>query len=196
MGLDEESWEEFMEPETSPAASARNLRGETPHLGMGYLKMLIDAGEAVEGLVMLQRLLGLAERRNPLHAYVAQLADASAEGEGALDAEFAAILHSAPPKDAGSAGTSPALASGLLAVDREAAEAAASAACVSRYREWCAKRVAVGELSIIRSALAVLAELIQSAEEASEAAGSQSSDESSSGESEESLSPDGKRQRV
>lgn len=197
MGLDEDAWKELIDDALSLAASsgARERPAGTPstghelpdgpHLGMEFLMALVEEAEADEGLLVLQRLLRLAERRNPMHSRVTE------HGGMDADAEVAAMLHEAPPVNA-SAGMNPAAASGSDVVGgKHLVAPAGDAACRPTYREWCAQRVAAGELTILGRSLAIVAELVQSAEEALE---SQSSEESGSDESE--VGPDEKRQRV
>lgn len=196
MGLDEHAWKEFIDDALSLAATvvsagdqaaAVPLAQETadrPRLGMEFLTALVEEAEADEALLVLQRLLRLAERRNPMHAHVSQ------HGGPPSDAEVAAVLHGGPPSDP-EAGTSPTAASERDIVERNPAAAAAGT-----YREWCANRVAAGELLILRRSLAILAELFQSADNAVEG-DSQSFEESASDDSEvEEANSGQKRKRV
>lgn len=199
MGLEEEAWDEYLADAPSSSASCEQNKpspgksgaaGQSPttvssgtaaeaiptllSLGVDYLKMLIAEGDGCEAVLVLERLLRVAERRNPLHI--------GGEIPSPDGAELHALLHGAPP------GRSCDVADTALPEDEGDKE-------ILAYRKWCANRVAAGELSIIRRSLAMVVELRQAAEDAQQAGSSEGSDESHSDDG-ESDSPDLKRQKA
>lgn len=163
--------------DTAPTVSSGTAAEAIPNslsLGVDYLKMLIAEGDGCEAVLVLERLLRVAERRNPLHTGGEIL---SPDG-----AELHALLHKEPPE-------SPCEAADMALTEYDKDKN------ILAYRKWCANRVAAGELSIIRRSLAMVVELRQAAEDAQQAGSSEGSDESHSDDG-ESDSPDLKRQKA
>jgi hypothetical protein len=199
MGLEEDAWDEYMADAASLSASCEQNKppagnsgaaGQSPltipsgtaaegfptplYLGVEYIKMLIAEGDGCEAVLVLERLLRVAERRNPLHT--------GGESFSPDGAELHALLHVAPPE-------SPCEAADMALPEHEEDKQ------ILAYRKWCANRVAAGELSLIRRSLAMVVELRQAAEDAQLEGSSQGSVESDTDDG-ESDSPDLKRQKT
>ena len=188
MGLDEDAWEEYLADvpaarasceQHTPPAGCSSTAGHSDNtaartvpavlcLGVDYVKMLIAEGEGCEAVLVLERLLRMAERQNPLHM--------GAGSPPLTGAQLNIILHKAPP---------------IQSVENGEGFEYVESREKSAYRVWCAKRVAAGELSILQNSLTVVAALRQAVEEA-QLDDSEGSEQSGS----ETESPTLKRQKL
>ena len=136
MSADEEEWDSYL--------NVFRERRSSPHMPLCQAEDVRDMEDDERGavLLVLQRLIVQAQRRNPLHAEVMQRVQESAMTQ---DEALAAYLHGQVPsplegnQQSGPSQTMP-------------------------FRRWCAQRVAAGELHVLEKARAALTDLAAAVE--------------------------------